>query len=117
MDENASSVGRRSWSGSTSDPADEELAMGPKRYRIVVAGELSCRFAPAFDGMTVHCGGGQTEITGMVVDQSQLHGLLDRVGELGLELVSVNAIEDRPVDPLLRRGGAAGSQPAEKGVR
>jgi hypothetical protein len=30
----------------------------------------------------------------MVVDQSQLHGLLDRVGELGLELVSVNAIGD-----------------------
>ena len=88
--------------------------MGPKRYRIVVAGELSCRFAPAFDAMTVQCGGGHTVITGMVVDQSQLHGLLDRVGELGLELVSVNAItnEDPPDGPLLRRGGVAGSQPA-----
>jgi hypothetical protein len=33
----------------------------------------------------------------MVVDQSQLHGLLDRVGEFGLELVSVNAVgEDDP---------------------
>lgn len=68
--------------------------MGSKRYRIVVAGELSVRFAPAFDGMTVQCAGGQTAITGTVVDQSRLHGLLDRVGELGLELVSVNAIED-----------------------
>jgi hypothetical protein len=88
--------------------------MGPKCYRIVVAGELSCRFAPAFDGMTVQCGGGHTAITGMVVDQSQLQGLLDRVGELGLELVSVNAIanEDSPDGPLLRRGGVAGSQPA-----
>jgi hypothetical protein len=40
----------------------------------------------------MHCDGGQTSLTGLVVDQSQLHGLLDRVGDLGLELVSVNAI-------------------------
>jgi hypothetical protein len=88
--------------------------MAPTCYRIVVAGELSYRFAPAFDGMTVQCGGGQTAITGMVVDQSHLHGLLDRVGELGLDLVSVNAIveEGHPVGPQLRRGGTAGSQPA-----
>ena len=68
--------------------------MQPTRYRIVVAGELSRRFAPAFDGMTVQCTGGETAITGVVVDQSQLHGLLDRVGDLGLELVSVNAVRD-----------------------
>jgi hypothetical protein len=68
--------------------------MQPTRYRIVVAGELSRRFAPAFDGMTVQCAGGETAITGVVVDQSQLHGLLDRVGDLGLELVSVNALGD-----------------------
>jgi hypothetical protein len=76
--------------------------MGPKRYRIVVAGELSGRFAPAFEGMTVRCSGGLTAITGMVVDQSQLHGLLDRVGELGLELVSVNVIGDE--DPPAGKG-------------
>jgi hypothetical protein len=69
--------------------------MQPTRYRIVVAGELSRRFAPAFDGMTVQCAGGETAITGVVVDQSQLHGLLDRVGDLGLELVSVNAVGDQ----------------------
>jgi hypothetical protein len=68
--------------------------MQPTRCRIVVAGELSRRFAPAFDGMTVQCTGGETAITGVVVDQSQLHGLLDRVGDLGLELVSVNAVGD-----------------------
>ena len=68
--------------------------MGQRRYRIVVVGELSRRFAPAFEGLTVRCAGGQTALTGVVVDQSQLHGLLDRVGELGLELVSVNTIAD-----------------------
>jgi hypothetical protein len=80
----------------------------------VVAGELSDRFAPAFDGMTMRCTGGQTAITGMVVDQSNLHGLLDRIGELGLNLVSVNPIgdEDFPVGPQLGSGESAGSQPA-----
>jgi hypothetical protein len=88
--------------------------MGPRRYRIVVVGELSRRFAPAFEGMTVRCTGGQTAITGMVVDQSQLHGLLDRVGELGLELVSVNAIgdEDPSAGVQRRRGDRVGPPPA-----
>jgi hypothetical protein len=114
MDEDDSSMARRSWSGNASDGANQETAMAPTWYRIVIAGELSRRFAPAFDGMTMHCTGGQTAITGMVVDQSHLHGLLDRVGELGLDLVSVNAIgdEDPPVGPQHRPGGIAGSQPA-----
>jgi hypothetical protein len=34
--------------------------MTPTWYRIVVAGELSDRFASAFDGMTLQCSGGQT---------------------------------------------------------
>ena len=54
--------------------------MAPTCYRIVVAGELSDRFAAAFDGMTMQCTGGHTAITGMVVDLSNLHGLLDGVG-------------------------------------
>ena len=93
--------------------------MGPKRYRIVVAGELSGRFAPAFEGMTVQCGAGQTAITGVVVDQPQLHGLLDRVGELGLDLVSVTAIEDEnpPTGSQPRQRDSAGSRPADKGLR
>jgi hypothetical protein len=88
--------------------------MGPRRYRIVVAGELSDRFAPAFDGMTVRCAGGRTDITGMVVDQSQLHGLLDRVGDFGLELLSVNAVgnEDPPAGVQPRRNRSAGPPPA-----
>jgi hypothetical protein len=66
-------------------------AVRPTSYCIVVRGELSQRFSNAFDGMTLVAGAGQTAITGPVVDQAHLHGLIDRVGELGLELVSVNA--------------------------
>jgi len=64
--------------------------MGPTIYQIVVRGELSPRYVPAFEGMTLAIGDGRTAITGPVVDQAHLHGLLNRVGDLGLELVSVN---------------------------
>jgi hypothetical protein len=67
-------------------------AQRPTIYRIVVRGELSRRFSTAFEGMTLLAGDGETSISGPVVDQSHLHGLLDRVRDLGLELVSVNAI-------------------------
>jgi hypothetical protein len=63
----------------------------PTHYQIVVRGELSQRFSMAFEGMSLEAGDGQTVITGPVVDQAHLHGLLDRVRDLGLELVSVNA--------------------------
>ena len=65
-------------------------AMEPTIYRIVVRGELSRRYLPAFEGMTLAPGDGETAIIGPVVDQAQLHGLLNRVGDLGLELISVN---------------------------
>jgi hypothetical protein len=66
-------------------------ALRSTSYQIVVRGELSQRFAVTFEGMTLVAGGGRTAITGPVVDQAHLQGLLDRVGELGLELVSVTA--------------------------
>src|SRR5512132_2740010 len=56
----------------------------PTSYQIVVRGELSQRFSTVFEGMTLLAGDGQTVIVGAVADQAHLHGLLDRVGELGL---------------------------------
>jgi hypothetical protein len=66
--------------------------MGPTIYRIVVRGELSQRYLPAFDGMTLATGEGQTAIIGSVIDQAHLHGLLNQVSDLGLELLSVNVV-------------------------
>jgi hypothetical protein len=71
-------------------------ARRPTSYEIVVRGELSQRFLQAFEGMTLVAGGGQTAITGPVVDQAHLQGLLSRVCDLGLELVSVNTTEPTP---------------------
>ena len=58
----------------------------------MVRGELSQRYTPAFEGMTLATGEGQTAIIGPVTDQAHLHGLLNRVGDLGLELLSVNVL-------------------------
>jgi hypothetical protein len=63
----------------------------PTDYQIVVRGELSQRYSTAFEGMALEAEDGLTTIAGPVVDQAHLHGLLDRVRDLGLELVSVNA--------------------------
>jgi hypothetical protein len=67
-------------------------ALDPTIYRIVVRGELSRRYVPAFDGMTLAAGEGETAITGPVIDQAHLHGLLNQISDLGLELLSVNVI-------------------------
>jgi hypothetical protein len=63
-------------------------------YRIVVRGELSARFAAAFEGMEMEAGGGQTVITGEVIDQPHLHGILNRINSLGLTLLSVQTLPE-----------------------
>lgn len=60
------------------------------RYQLVVEGELGPRYASAFEGMHVEAQGGTTTISGVVKDQAHLHGLLDMVASLGLNLVSVS---------------------------
>jgi hypothetical protein len=67
-----------------------------KVYRIVVRGELSARYAAAFEGMEMEAASGRTTLTGEVVDQSRLQGILERISGLGLELVSVLSVSDEP---------------------
>lgn len=63
--------------------------MEPTPYQICVRGRLSERLATALEGMTLHSGAVNTVFTGEVKDQSHLYGLLDRLRDLGLELISV----------------------------
>ena len=67
------------------------MGSGKTVYRIVVRGELSERYAAAFEGMEMEAESGRTILTGEVVDQPHLHGILDRVGSLGLRLLSVES--------------------------
>jgi hypothetical protein len=64
------------------------------RISIKVRGRLSDRLAAAFDGMTLVRGTGTTELVGEIADQAQLHGVLSRIRDLGLELQSVSVIRD-----------------------
>ena len=59
------------------------------RIRITVHGRLSDRLAAAFEGMSLERRRGATDLVGEVADQAQLHGLLSRIRDLGLELASV----------------------------
>jgi hypothetical protein len=61
-------------------------------YRIVVRRELSGRYAVAFEGMEMETKNGVTVLTGKIIDQPQLYGILERINGLGLELLSVEAL-------------------------
>jgi hypothetical protein len=59
-------------------------------YEIRLAGHLDRRWAARFDGLAMrHDADGTTVLSGPIVDQAALHGLLQRVGDLGIPLVSV----------------------------
>ena len=64
--------------------------MPPAQYRSVVGGRLSERFGSTFGDVSVAPGRAETELTADIADQSQLYGILTRLRDLGIELVSVN---------------------------
>ena len=71
-------------------------------YRIVVRSELNGRYAVAFEGMEMETKNGDTIITGEVIDQPHLYGILDRINGLGLKLLSVQALPE-DVHPTAER--------------
>ena len=77
-------------STSRSHPGVGVASVAGARYRLVVNGEVSPRYATAFEGMEVESHNGVTVISGTITDQAHLHGLLDRVASLGMTLISVS---------------------------
>jgi hypothetical protein len=73
--------------------------MSPPRYRLVIKGELGPRYASAFDGMTLRAHDGETDITGPIIDQSHLQGLIEQIAGLGLTLHSLNPVETENAEP------------------
>jgi hypothetical protein len=63
-------------------------------YRIVVRSELSEVYAVAFEGMEMETKGGDTVLTGEIIDQPHLYGILNRINGLGLELLKVQALPE-----------------------
>ena len=68
-------------------------------YEIRLNGHLDDRWAEWFEGLTITLDdNGDTLLTGPVIDQAALHGLLKKVRDLGLPLVSVSPVEPGKAD-------------------
>ena len=66
----------------------------PTLYEIRLKGHLEARWADRFESMTITLAeNGQTLLTGPVIDQAALHGLLKKIRDLGLPLISVNRVQ------------------------
>jgi hypothetical protein len=71
----------------------------PMVYQIRIKGHLGREWTDWFDGLTITLEeDGDTRLTGPVVDQAALHGLLKKVRNLGMSLVSVNPVEPGQAD-------------------
>jgi hypothetical protein len=70
----------------------------PLVYQFRIGAQLGPQWADWFGGLTIALeGNGDTLLTGQVLDQAALHGLLRRVRDLGLPLISVIRLEPDPI--------------------
>ena len=71
----------------------------PQLYEIRLKGHLGREWTDWFEGLTITLEeNGDTLLTGPVIDQAALHGLLKKVRDLGMPLVSVSPVEPGPAD-------------------
>jgi hypothetical protein len=80
------------------DPSQPETG-APVVYQIRLKGHLGRQWTAWFEGLTITLEeDGNTLLTGPVIDQAALHGLLKKVRDLGMPLVSVSPVEPRQPD-------------------
>ena len=71
----------------------------PGQYEIRVKGHLDARWADQFEHMSfTHASDGTTILTGPVVDQAALYGLIRKVRDLGLPLLAINQVDLKQAD-------------------
>lgn len=76
---------------------DDQTA--PGRYEIRLKGRLDARWTAWFEGLSLTCeSDGTTLLSGPIADQAELHGVLRKVRDLGLPLLSVTQVEPNQVD-------------------
>ena len=66
-----------------------------QRYRIVVRDDCGDLLASLVEGLAIESGGDRTSVVASVRDESELYGLLDRLHELALHIVSLNELSPR----------------------
>ena len=67
--------------------------MAPEHYEIRVEGILGERWTAWFEGLQVSSEGTETLISGPLTDQAALHGVLVKIGDLGMRLISVHRVD------------------------
>jgi len=65
----------------------------PTAYQIKVQGKLNEKWSDCFNGMTITFEEGITTLTGAVADQAKLRGMLSKIWDLNLTVISVNRLE------------------------
>ena len=79
----------------TTDPGQ------PAIYQIRLKGHLGSQWTDWFEGLAITLADeGETLLTGPVIDQAALHGLLKKVRDLGIPLISVSPVEPGPSTTL-----------------
>jgi hypothetical protein len=76
----------------------------PSRYEIVVGGRLDEGWSDWLSGMEIECGDGRTTLVGLIDDQPALLGILVRLGNMNLTLISLRRLEGMGSDPSQPRG-------------
>ena len=83
----------------STSPTPTEDHHDPACYEIRIKGHLDNRWANWFEGLTItRADNGETLLRGSVVDQAALHGVLRKVRDLGLPLLSVMRIDPKQPD-------------------
>jgi hypothetical protein len=88
------------WTGNLRTPSEESRVVTNGHeyderavYQIRIEGNLDRRWSDWFGGLTIEPqAGGETLLTGTVIDQAALHGLLAKIADLGLPLLSVKRV-------------------------
>jgi hypothetical protein len=76
---------KNAWPGGLDEPA---------QYEIRIDGHINVEWAEWFEGMSVTAQtDGTTLLSGLLADQAALHGLVRRIGSLGMTLVSINVVK------------------------
>jgi hypothetical protein len=83
----------------SNEPKTKRVPGQPVVYQIRIGGHLGSEWTDWFGGLAITLeDDGDTLLTGPVVDQAALHGLLRRVRDLGIPLVSVSPVEHGQAD-------------------